>query len=97
MDKSTKTLNFVKRKNMLRYLSLILTTTAVSLDVFSQGCSQCKLLAEQNSGIDESAFSSNMNFGILYLMLFPYLILMFIFRKQLVRIIKSLLPQTPSQ
>ncbi|MFM7387087.1 MAG: hypothetical protein ACKO7O_06630 [Bacteroidota bacterium] len=82
---------------MLRKLVLFLFVFNLAADVFAQGCSQCKLLAEQSSGLDESAFSSNMNFGILYLMAFPYLILMFIFRKPLLRFFKSILGQAPSQ
>ena len=61
-----------------------------SVDVFAQGCSQCKLLAEQSSGLDENAFGSNINFGILYLMLFPYVILMVIFRKQILRFFRGM-------
>jgi hypothetical protein len=82
---------------MLRKIGFILLVFIISANVFGQGCSQCKLLAEQSSGLDESAFSSNMNFGILYLMVFPYLILMFIFRKPLLRFLKSLKGQAPSQ
>jgi len=82
---------------MVRKLGLLLLVFILAADVFAQGCSQCKLLAEQSSGLDESAFSSNMNFGILYLMAFPYLILMFIFRKPLLRFFKSILGQAPSQ
>lgn len=82
---------------MLRRFVLFLLVINVASEVIAQGCSQCKLLAEQSSGLDESAFSSNMNFGILYLMVFPYLILMFIFRKPLLRFLKSLFGQAPSQ
>lgn len=82
---------------MLRRFVLFLLVFSFASEVIAQGCSQCKLLAEQSSGLDESAFSSNMNFGILYLMVFPYLILMFIFRKPLLRFLKSLFGQAPSQ
>ena len=82
---------------MLRRFVLFLLVFNVASEVIAQGCSQCKLLAEQSSGLDESAFSSNMNFGILYLMVFPFLILMFIFRKPLLRFLKSLFGQAPSQ
>ena len=58
--------------------------------VFSQGCSQCKLLAEQGSQADESSFGSNINFGILYLMIIPYLLLLFLFRKQIIDFAKNL-------
>ncbi len=52
-------------------------------NTFSQGCSQCKLLSEQGSDLEESSFGSNINVGILFLMVIPYLILMFLFREQI--------------
>jgi hypothetical protein len=62
--------------------------------VFSQGCSQCILLAEQGSQADESSFGSNINFGILYLMIIPYLLLLFLFRKQIIDFAKNLFLKT---
>jgi hypothetical protein len=59
-------------------------------DCFSQGCSQCKMLAEQAGTADEASFGSNINFGILYLMIIPYLMLMFLFRNQIKRFLQSL-------
>ena len=59
-------------------------------ELIAQGCSQCKLLAEQGSELDEASFGSNINSGILYLMILPYLILMFLFRKYIFRFFKSL-------
>ena len=55
-------------------------------NTLSQGCSQCKLLSEQGSDLDESSFGSNINIGILFLMVIPYLILMFLFRDQIKKI-----------
>lgn len=52
-------------------------------NAISQGCSQCKLLSEQGSGLEESSFGSTINSGILFLMVIPYLILMFLFREQI--------------
>ncbi len=57
----------------------------------AQGCSQCKLMAEQGSEMDESSFGTNINTGILYLMIIPYLLLMFLFRKRIFAFFKSLL------
>ena len=59
-------------------------------ELIAQGCSQCKLLAEQGSELDEASFGSSINSGILYLMILPYLILMFLFRKYIFRFFKSL-------
>jgi hypothetical protein len=55
-------------------------------NALSQGCSQCKLLSEQGSDLDESSFGSNINIGILFLMVIPYLILMFLFREQIKKV-----------
>ncbi len=59
-------------------------------ELIAQGCSQCKLLAEQGSELEEASFGSSINSGILYLMILPYLILMFLFRKYIFRFFKSL-------
>lgn len=58
----------------------------------SQGCAQCKLLAEQSNEVSANDFGRNINTGILFLMAIPYCILMFLFRKQIGRFIKRLLP-----
>ncbi len=57
----------------------------------AQGCSQCKMMAEQGSELEEGAFGKNINSGILYLMIIPYLILIFLFRKQLISLAKQYL------
>lgn len=64
------------------FLFFLLSLTFMS-NGWSQGCSQCKLLAKQGSGLEEASFGSNMNSGILFLMIIPYLILMFLFRVQI--------------
>ncbi len=60
-------------------------------NAWTQGCSQCKILAEQGSDMAENAFTSNINGGILYLMAFPYVILLIIFRKPVLGFFRSLL------
>ncbi len=55
----------------------------------AQGCSQCKMLAEQGSELDEASFGSSINTGILYLMLIPYFLLLFLFRKRIFLFFKS--------
>ena len=52
-----------------------------------QGCSQCKLLAEQGSELGERSFGTNINVGILFLMVIPYLIIIIIFREQIKKFI----------
>jgi len=57
--------------------------------IFAQGCSQCKLLAKQGTEVDEASFGTNINSGILYLMIIPYLLLLFLFRKQILGFVKG--------
>jgi hypothetical protein len=75
----------MKRSIFLLVLIVIVSTQ----QIFAQGCSQCKMLAEQSSGLDENSFGSNINGGILYLMLIPYLILLFLFRKPVLNFLKG--------
>jgi hypothetical protein len=73
----------------VKLLVLLIALISISQEVFAQGCSQCKLLAEQHAGLDEDSFGSNINGGILYLMIIPYLLLMFLFRNQIIGFLKS--------
>lgn len=71
-------------------VALVLGLIVLESVGYSQGCSQCKLLAEQGSGLDENSFGSNINYGILFLMAIPYVIFLLFFRKRVVRLFKSL-------
>ncbi len=70
---------------------LFFNTFILVQNLFAQGCSQCKMMAEQGSELEEGAFGKNINSGILYLMIIPYLILIFLFRKQLISLAKQYL------
>ncbi len=72
-----------------KYLFLITLLLVVSYS-YGQGCSQCKLLAEQGSELDEASFGENINYGILYLMAAPYVLLLIFFRKKIVGVYKAL-------
>ncbi len=74
--------------SMKKRLFLLAITLIVVDFAFGQGCSQCKLLAQQGSELDENSFGSSINSGILFLIAIPYLILMFFFRKQIARLFK---------
>lgn len=76
--------------NWIKYILLFVAVFAIDV-VFAQGCSQCKLLAEQGSELDEASFGSNINYGILYLMIIPYILLLILFRKRIVRLFRALL------
>tara|TARA_Y100000385_G_scaffold106412_1_gene110304 strand:- start:97 stop:351 length:255 start_codon:yes stop_codon:yes gene_type:complete len=70
---------------------IICVLFCLSFDIiYGQGCSQCKLVAEQASEVDNGSFGSNINSGILYLMLIPYLILSFLFRSYIIAFFKGL-------
>lgn len=59
------------------------------LHTHAQGCSQCR--AQIESSQDEDLTVGNgINVAILCLMLFPYLILFFIFRKKIVGLLREL-------
>lgn len=76
--------------NRILIFALFTAFLVLSLDGFSQGCSQCKLLAEQGAELDEGSFGSGINTGILYLMAIPYVLLFVLFRKRIVRLFKKL-------
>lgn len=75
-----------------RIFLLVIVLGIICVDVvFSQGCSQCKLLSEQSSEAGEASFATNINKGILLLMSMPYIILLIVFRKRIVRFFKRFL------
>ena len=61
----------------------LLALIVVGNDVFAQGCSQCKMLSEQGSELSEGSFGTNINWGILYLMIIPYLLILLLCRKRI--------------
>ena len=60
------------KKKIYTTISLIMICLAQKL--YSQGCSMCKAVAESNidSGFTEG---SGLNAGILYIMIFPYILI----------------------
>jgi hypothetical protein len=68
---------------MKKWMVLLVILVAVVGFSYSQGCSQCKLLSEQGSELNEDSFGSNINSGILYLMAIPYLLIFFLLRKRI--------------
>jgi len=71
-------------------LLLLLTTLFVIDLAWGQGCSQCRLLSQQATELDENSFGSNINGGILYLMSIPYVLLLFLFRKRISSFFRSI-------
>lgn len=74
----------MKGKLIFLLLLLLLMTDLV----YGQGCSQCKLVAEQGA-LDEDSFGSNINSGILILMTLPYILLFAIFHRPIIRFFKK--------
>jgi len=78
------------RKAIFVVVFIFVSSLILDSELLAQGCSQCKLLTEQGSELDENSFGSNINTGILYLMAVPYLLLMFLFRKRIIGFVRSL-------
>lgn len=81
----------MNNKLILIIVVLFLAFVEVS---YGQGCSQCKLVAEQGSELEEASFGSNINYGILYLMILPYIVLFFVFRKPLIKFLRTRLSKS---
>jgi hypothetical protein len=74
-----------------RIFLIVLILCVLAIDVaYGQGCSQCKLVSEQSTEAGEASFATNINKGILLLMSMPYIILLIVFRKRIVRFVKQL-------
>jgi hypothetical protein len=67
-----------------RYLLIIalLMLVATPFEISAQ-CAMCKEAAESSMKSDPNSMARSLNKGILYLMAVPYLMIAFIFRKQL--------------
>ena len=62
---------------------------AFRISVWAQGCSTCRAQII-NSTKDDFTVGNGINTGIMFLMIVPYIILFFLFRKKLFRFFKSL-------
>jgi hypothetical protein len=61
----------------------------IKFPVFSQGCSTCRAQII-NSSKEDFTVGNGLNTGILFLMIVPYIILFFLFRKQIFNFYKTL-------
>lgn len=72
------------------YLILIVLVTLMLIPQLSEAqCAMCKAAVESSQG-QKNSVAGGINQGILYLMAVPYLLLAFIFRKQLVALWKMI-------
>ena len=65
----------------------------ISLDSGAQ-CAMCKQAAESSLKSNPNSMARSLNSGILYLMAVPYLMLGFIFRKQLIQLWKKFIKKS---
>jgi hypothetical protein len=73
---------------LFKIVSLVfLLSTKISF--WTQGCSTCRAQII-NSTKDDFTVGNGINTGILFLMIIPYIILFFLFRKQVFSFFKSL-------
>jgi len=75
------------------FLLIFILLFFITDNFFAQGCSQCKLIAEQSSEAGEASFATNINKGILLLMAMPYLILLIALRKKIINFFLELRTQ----
>ncbi len=77
-------------------VSFLLFVITFSQNIYAQGCSQCKMAAAQGSELDENSFGSNINSGIGYLMIIPYILigslLALVFREQIAKFLRTKFP-----
>ena len=77
---------------ILLTLTLVLVAVFFANDVDAQ-CAMCKLNVKSSGAgatDDIESFGKGLNNGIVYMMLFPYLIFFLVFRKRAVRLFKEL-------
>lgn len=62
---------------------ILVIVLLIAISPASAQCAMCKQSAESSLKNDPHSIARGLNSGIIYLMIVPYLMLMFIFRKQL--------------
>jgi len=79
---------------MLKRSAIILTLLFAAQQIYAQ-CAMCKAVAEEAA--EEQA--ANVNSGIIYIMIVPYIILLIAFRKKIFGLLKEIqrVPQTTGQ
>lgn len=79
---------------MKRRFTYSIILTAILICIVPAGleaqCAMCKQAAETSLKSNPNSMARSLNAGILYLMAVPYLMILFIFRKQVVALCKSL-------
>ncbi|MDF2453999.1 MAG: rane protein [Bacteroidota bacterium] len=85
-------------KASTKYLAVFIIVIFVlfPVDVEAQ-CAMCKAAAETSMKNNPKSMARSLNSGILYLMAVPYLMLCFIFRKQIAQIYRKIFRKTSGE
>jgi hypothetical protein len=70
------------------FILIVLAVYSTAGSVMGQ-CAMCKQAASSSLDKDPTSLAKNLNTGILYLMAVPYILIAFIFRKQIVALWRS--------
>lgn len=74
---------------LINKIAVVFLFIMFHLNLISQGCSTCRAQII-NSSNEDFTTGNGLNTGILFLMIIPYIILFFLFRKKLFKVYKSL-------
>lgn len=80
----------------LGFLVLMALLFLAPIDAEAQ-CAMCKTAAESSLKSNPNSMARSLNSGILYLMAVPYLLILFIFRKQVVQVYKKVFKRQESE
>ena len=80
----------IKLKRYLPTLLILVLMVFANTSINAQ-CAMCKQAAESSLNSNPHSMARSLNSGILYLMAVPYVLLGFIFRKQLYKLYKKLI------
>ncbi|MAP01842.1 MAG: hypothetical protein CMD01_03380 [Flavobacteriales bacterium] len=75
--------------NKLNKIAFFLVFICTEFATYSQGCSTCRAQII-TSNKDDLSVGNGINIGILFLMVVPYIILFFLFRKKIISVYNQL-------
>lgn len=75
-------------KPFTRILLSIIVLNAITFNLFSQ-CAMCKAAAESDLENNPNSVAKGINDGILFLMVIPYILMAFFFRKEIMRFLSG--------
>ncbi len=71
------------------FIVLLIVLFVMLPEIYEAQCAMCKASVESSAG-QKNSVAAGINKGILYLMAVPYLLLLFIFRKQIVSLWRTM-------